>query len=108
MRFWKSTFLSVCLSENKFTHRDPGEPCLKGVTVQNMPGWEGNYFLDGKSDNGHPVYVANSDERFLYVIETFGIKKWHFSYLPGGKGAYAWGNFEKNCPFEVRRYRSYN
>ncbi|CBY31025.1 unnamed protein product [Oikopleura dioica] len=61
MRFWKATFLSVCLSENKFTHRDPGEPCLKGVTVQNMPGWEGNYFLDGKSDNGHPVYQKETD-----------------------------------------------
>ena len=51
--------------------------------------------------HSHPIYVANGDERFLYVIETFGIKKWHFSYLPDGKGAYAWGNFEKNCPSEV-------
>jgi hypothetical protein len=106
MRVWKAAFLSGCFCENKFTHRDPGEPCLKGLNVQNMPGWEGNYVLDGKSDNGHPIYVANGDERFLYVIETFGIKKWHFSYLPDGKGAYAWGNFEKNCPSDVRLHRS--
>ena len=84
MRFLTAAVLSGCISEKL---KDPGEPCLKGVTVQNLPGWEGDYVLDGESDNGHPIYVANSDERFLYVIETFGVKKWHFSYLPDGKGA---------------------
>ncbi|CAG5110144.1 Oidioi.mRNA.OKI2018_I69.chr2.g4576.t1.cds [Oikopleura dioica] len=97
MRISSFCIWQVCFSENLKTD---GNPCKNGVTVKNLPEWEGNYVLDGQSDNGHPIYVANGDERYLYVIETFGVKKWHFSYLPDGLGAYAWGNFHKNCPSE--------
>lgn len=126
MKFWKIYFLSTCFSKNTAASPDPGNPCSRGITgkekaftiatnavtvfeVKNLPEWEGDYLRDGESENGHPIYVANGDERFLYVIETFGVKKWHFSYMPDGKGAYAWANFQKNCPSEVRYFpaRSY-